>query len=211
MGKATDSDFLGRDLCVSPRAISSDLYRRGGGGDGASGAGLEIFWGVASSPFGEALLLAAEGGEKGEGGVLGLAFGSSEGEARGRILDEMRSSLPRAVYREEPGVVAPFMAEIFGGSGGASVGLILLGTAFQLRVWRGLLEIPVGRTTDYASLAERIGAGVSSARAVGLAVGRNPVSYVVPCHRVLRRDGGLGGYRWGMDRKRAMLACEGSL
>lgn len=84
----------------------------------------------------------------------------------------------------------------------------LTGTPFQLAVWNALLEIPSGQTTTYAQIAASIGKP-KAVRATGTAIGNNPIAYMVPCHRVLRADGGIGGYRWGNDLKRMMLASEG--
>jgi len=85
--------------------------------------------------------------------------------------------------------------------------LRLRGTEFQVRVWRALRQIPAGHTTSYADLARRIGQP-SAVRAVANACGANPVAILVPCHRIVRSDGSLGGYRWGVERKRALLAAE---
>ena len=85
--------------------------------------------------------------------------------------------------------------------------LVMIGTDFDVRVWEALLKIPMGRAVSYTDIARHIGAPTAS-RAVGSAVGRNPISFVVPCHRVLRGDGSLGGYHWGLTRKRALIGWE---
>ena len=87
------------------------------------------------------------------------------------------------------------------------VRLVMIGTDFDVRVWETLLKIPMGRAVSYTDIARHIGAP-SASRAVGSAVGRNPISFVVPCHRVLRGDGSLGGYHWGLTRKRALIGWE---
>ena len=87
------------------------------------------------------------------------------------------------------------------------VRLVLIGTDFEVRVWETLLRIPMGRAVTYADIARHLGQPTAS-RAVGTAVGRNPISFVVPCHRVLRSDGNLGGYHWGLTRKRALIGWE---
>jgi AraC family transcriptional regulator of adaptative response/methylated-DNA-[protein]-cysteine methyltransferase len=99
--------------------------------------------------------------------------------------------------------------EIFASDGKEQreIGLHLLGTPWQIKVWQALLAIPSGRVTTYRTIAEKIGSSQAS-RAVGTAVGRNPISYLIPCHRVLGSDGALHGYHWGLPRKRAMLAFE---
>ena len=89
----------------------------------------------------------------------------------------------------------------------AAVRLVMIGTDFDVRVWETLLKIPMGRAVSYTDIARHIGAP-SASRAVGSAVGRNPISFVVPCHRVLRGDGSLGGYHWGLTRKRALIGWE---
>jgi AraC family transcriptional regulator of adaptative response/methylated-DNA-[protein]-cysteine methyltransferase len=92
---------------------------------------------------------------------------------------------------------------------GLELPLDVRGTAFQQRVWQALREIPPGRTASYAEIAERIGQP-KSVRAVAQACGANPLAVAIPCHRVVRRDGGLSGYRWGVERKRTLLQREGS-
>ena len=93
------------------------------------------------------------------------------------------------------------------GAGNQPVRLVMIGTDFDVRVWETLLKIPMGRAVSYTDIARHIGAP-SASRAVGSAVGRNPISFVVPCHRVLRGDGSLGGYHWGLTRKRALIGWE---
>ncbi len=177
-----------------------DLFIRWEGmtpGDYArKGRGLAISWGWFSSPFGEVLAMGTERG------LCGLAFAAETG--RGPAMADMRSRWPDATYSEDPETVRAAVEAAFGGG---EVTLAPIGGPFQIKVWEALLEVPTGHVTTYAEIARRIGAP-GAARAVGTAVGRNPISWLIPCHRALRRDGGLGGYHWGLPVKRAMLAYE---
>jgi len=179
------------DLCLKIEAMTPGDYAKGG-------AGVEILYGFHPSPFGIALILATAKG------VCGLAFGD-EGEEK-RIFADMRSRWPKANYREAHALTAKIAAQIFAKSAG-DLSVHLMGTPWQVKVWQALLAIPPGRFSTYGAVAERIGSE-SAARAVGTAVGRNPISWLIPCHRVLASDGSLNGYHWGLERKRAMLALE---
>jgi AraC family transcriptional regulator of adaptative response/methylated-DNA-[protein]-cysteine methyltransferase len=143
-----------------------------------------------------------------ERGVCLIAFADRPGE----LDQELRRRFPQAQVSPPDehlrGMTAAVVSAVDAG-GGTDIPLDLLGTAFQQRVWRALREIPAGTTTTYAELARRIGAP-RAVRAVGTACGANPVAVIVPCHRVVRGDGGLGGYRWGLARKKALLARERS-
>ncbi len=117
---------------------------------------------------------------------------------------------PRAHYVNAPERTAPLADSVFDPttwSANHPIRLMLIGTAFEVRVWQALLRIPIGRAVSYSDIAHHLG-NPKAMRAVGTAVGRNPISFVVPCHRVLRTDGALGGYHWGLTRKRAMLGWE---
>jgi AraC family transcriptional regulator of adaptative response/methylated-DNA-[protein]-cysteine methyltransferase len=142
-----------------------------------------------------------------ERGVCLIAFGDqAEGLER-----ELGERFPEARVEPADGALerlaSAVVAAADGAGSAADVPLDLLGTAFQQRVWRALRDIPRGTTTTYAELARRIGAP-RAVRAVGTACGANPVAVLIPCHRVVRGDGGLGGYRWGLTRKKALLARE---
>jgi AraC family transcriptional regulator of adaptative response/methylated-DNA-[protein]-cysteine methyltransferase len=169
------------------------------------GAGLDIAYGFHASPFGEALLLMTEGG------LCGLAFVDKEGGHDPQAaLDDMAARWPRARFREAPCEVQALAARIFPAHGAPYdqvVPLTLIGTPFDLQVWQSLLQIPIGQLVSYTQIAQHLG-HPSASRAVGTANGRNPISFVVPCHRALRGDGSLGGYYWGLTRKRAMIAWE---
>jgi AraC family transcriptional regulator, regulatory protein of adaptative response / methylated-DNA-[protein]-cysteine methyltransferase len=177
--------------------ICDDVRRRG--------VGLEIAYGFHACPFGEALVMLAEGG------VCGLAFiDDGAGEGWRVALDDMIGRWPRASFREEPMETGAVAARVFDASGADRheiVPVVLIGTPFDVRVWQTLLAIPMGRLVSYADIARHLGRP-SASRAVGTANGRNPISFIVPCHRALRGDGTLGGYYWGLARKRALIAWE---
>ena len=186
------------DLMVTYTAMTpGDVKRRG--------EGLDIAYGFHDCPFGDALVMMTEHG------VCGIGFVDEDaGQTRREALDDMIGRWPRAHYREAPGETGSVAAQIFGssdGGAGGAVRLVLIGTDFDVRVWEALLRIPMGRAVSYTDLARHIGRP-SAPRAVGSAVGRNPISFVVPCHRVLRGDGNLGGYHWGLTRKRALIGWE---
>ena len=186
------------DLFVTQEAMTPGDFKR-------RGAGLEIAYGWHETPFGEAVLLATERG------VAGLAFVNEDaGEGRREALGDMTRRWPAAHYVEAPERTAPHVASIFGAADqrpDQPVRLVLIGTDFEVRVWQTLLHVPMGRAVSYADIARHLGSPAAS-RAVGSAVGRNPISFVVPCHRVLRGDGSLGGYHWGLTRKRALIGWE---
>lgn len=186
------------DLFVSHEAMTPGDYKR-------RGEGLEMAYGFHASPFGEALLIATERG------LAGLAFvDEDKGQTRQDALADMMQRWPKARYIEAPRKTAPHAKVIFDAAGWSReqpVRLVMIGTDFDVRVWQTLLKIPMGRAVSYTDIARHIGAP-SASRAVGSAVGRNPISFVVPCHRVLRGDGSLGGYHWGLTRKRALIGWE---
>ncbi|MCV2446489.1 methylated-DNA--[protein]-cysteine S-methyltransferase [Paracoccus sp. DMF] len=142
----------------------------------------------------------------GAGGALwGLGF---VGEmAPDAVLADLMARWPGARAVEAPEALAPAITALLSDSGEITVALS--GTDFQLAVWRALAEVPAGQVISYAMLAERIGRP-RALRAVGTAVGQNPVSWAIPCHRVTRTDGSIGGYHWGAAVKRALLAREGA-
>jgi AraC family transcriptional regulator of adaptative response/methylated-DNA-[protein]-cysteine methyltransferase len=159
-------------------------------------------FGFHPSPFGETIIVAANGA------LTGLGF-VDDGD-RDAALADMRRRWPWATYREDPAVTELLAARIFdsaGLQGGAPLRILLIGTDFERRVWEALLRIPCGCAVTYSDLALSLG-NPKACRAVGAAVGRNPISFVVPCHRVLGRSGALTGYHWGTIRKRAMLGWE---
>ncbi|HEY3450232.1 MAG TPA: methylated-DNA--[protein]-cysteine S-methyltransferase [Myxococcales bacterium] len=181
------------DLFVNVYAATPAQVRDGG-------AGLDVRYGFAPTPFGEALF-----GHTGRG-LCALAFT----EDRAAALGELRERWPGARLTRDDTAARACGERIFEASRRSQkepLTLHLVGTNFQLRVWEALLRVPFGAATSYEDLGERAGVP-GSARAVGAAVGANAVGYVIPCHRVLRASGALGGYRWGVDRKRTILAWE---
>ncbi len=157
---------------------------------------MEIRWGVSDSPFGKMFLA------RSPRGITHLSFFDGE---ETESLDVLRKDWTNASLMRDDKLAATVACEIFktGGEFRAHV----KGTPFQQKVWKALLGISDGRLSTYARLAAGIGMEGAS-RAVGNAVGANRISYLIPCHRVVRTGGGLGGYRWGAERKRAMLAAE---
>ena len=185
------------DLFVTLDAVTPGEYRD-------SGAGLLMSAGFHDSPFCEVLIATTDRG------VAGLAFHDGNRKA---ALRDLAARWPNATIEERPRVTAPIATRIFTAleirdpEGIVPLGLLVRGTNFQVKVWRALLQIPVGSVATYEDIATAIGAP-SAVRAVGTAIGRNPVAFLIPCHRVIRTTGALGGYRWGLSRKRAMLAWE---
>jgi AraC family transcriptional regulator of adaptative response/methylated-DNA-[protein]-cysteine methyltransferase len=166
------------------------------------GSGVTIRYGFHPTPFGECLIAVTSRG------VCHLAF--VQRDDRRAALDVLAREWPEAELVPDQQATRKAAAQAFPPPGSSPVPALSLhvrGTNFQLKVWRALLAIPVGSVTTYGDLAAAIGDPKAS-RAVGTAVGSNPVSYLIPCHRVIRATGELGGYAWGPDRKRAMLALE---
>jgi AraC family transcriptional regulator, regulatory protein of adaptative response / methylated-DNA-[protein]-cysteine methyltransferase len=186
------------DLFVSHEAMTPGDFKR-------RGEGLDLTYGFHASPFGDALLIATERG------VAGLAFvDEDKGQSRQDVLAEMMSRWPKGRFAEASDKTALHAKQIFSPatwSKDRPVRLVMIGTDFEVRVWETLLRIPMGRAVSYSDIARHLGQPTAS-RAVGSAVGRNPISFVVPCHRVLRGDGSLGGYHWGLTRKRALIGWE---
>ncbi|MGA8497013.1 MAG: bifunctional helix-turn-helix domain-containing protein/methylated-DNA--[protein]-cysteine S-methyltransferase [Xanthobacteraceae bacterium] len=183
------------DLFVTHEAMSPGEWKSGG-------EGLAVFFGFHPSPFGSALVMATERG------LAGLAF-ADPGEERAALAD-MKARWPRAAYVEDSARTAAIARRIFDSSQWQQdnpLRVVLIGTDWEVRVWETLLQIPMGRLTTYSDIASKIHKP-AAARAVGAAVGKNPVSFVVPCHRVVGKSGDLTGYHWGITRKRAMLGWE---
>lgn len=170
------------------------------------GAGMEITYGVAETLFGWAFMA------KTRKGVCRLQFMAAPGEQRW-ALAELQRLWPQ-VRMEQSDLMARELAEMFipdAGIGATArhspLRLQVFGTNLQVRVWQALLAIPSGGVVTYSDIAGRVG-NPAAVRAVANAIGANPVAYLIPCHRVLRKNAGLGGYRWGVARKQAMLAWE---
>ena len=169
-------------------------YRKGG-------AGAEIGYAFGRSRLGEVLVAATPQG------VCFVALGDS----KGKLVAELEADFPAAEFREDAGRLGQGLDEVLrriaGAEPAAALPLDIRCTAFQRRVWQALTEIPLGQTRTYSELAASLGAPKAQ-RAVGRACATNPVSILVPCHRAVREDGGLGGYRWGLKKKQALLAAE---
>ncbi len=183
------------DLFVTHEAMSPGEWKSGG-------EGLTIAYGFHPSPFGTALVMVTDRG------LAGLAFADA-GEEKAALAD-MRSRWPRAAYGEDSARTAPIAQRIFDSKlwrKDRPLRVVLIGTDFEVRVWETLLQIPMGRATTYSDIAAKLEKPKAS-RAVGAAVGKNPLSFVVPCHRVLGKSGDITGYHWGLTRKRAMLGWE---
>lgn len=181
------------DLLVSCEAVTPGEYR-------ARGAGVDIGYGIHPTPFGSALLAATSRG------VCRLSFLGPRSERE--EIAALRAEWPEARIRGNPAATSPYVHRIFSAAAPrAPLTVLLNGTNFQIKVWEAMLRVPPGAVTTYARLAQSIGAP-RAARAVGAAVGRNPLAYVIPCHRVLRSLGETGDYRWGAARKKALLAWE---
>jgi len=166
----------------------------------AQGSGLALNYGWFEGPFGPMLVIGTDRG------ICGLAFCAEIGPEA--AFEDMRQRWPLANYIENPAALAPWIASVFGAADGApKTPLNLIGAPFQIKVWEALLAIPSGTVTTYSEIATKIGSP-KAVRAVGTAVGRNPISWLIPCHRAMRKSGGLGGYHWGLPVKRAMLAYE---
>ena len=186
------------DLFVSHEGMSPGAYK-------AKGKGLIIRYGFHDCPFGKALLMMTAHG------ICGLAFADPGAEAES--LADMRRRWPEANYLEDPVATAPPVARIFDPGRWAAdspLRIVFIGTDFETRVWQTLLRIPLGKATTYSDIAGHLG-NPNASRAVGTAVGRNPISFVVPCHRVLGKSGSLCGYHWGLTRKQAILGWEAGL
>jgi AraC family transcriptional regulator, regulatory protein of adaptative response / methylated-DNA-[protein]-cysteine methyltransferase len=183
------------DLFVTHEAMSPGDYK-------SRGKGLTIRYGYHLSPFGIALVMVTDRG------LAGLAFCDQGGERA--AFDDMSSRWPNACYVEDLSATTPYAGRVFEPSrwrADEPLRVVLIGTDFQVRVWEALLKIPMNRARTYSSIAAEIGNPAAS-RAVGAAVGANPVSFVVPCHRALGKSGALTGYHWGLTRKRAILGWE---
>ncbi|GAB4453631.1 MAG: bifunctional helix-turn-helix domain-containing protein/methylated-DNA--[protein]-cysteine S-methyltransferase [Anaerolineales bacterium] len=191
---------LGRlhELFITTEAVSSGEYK-------SRGAGVTIRYGIHPSPFGKCLIATTERG------ICHLSFvQTSEGDAIDSLVEEWTQAEVIEDYKATAPLVRPIFELQYGVRRGEPLKVYLRGTNFQLKVWEALLQIPPGAATTYEGLAERIGMP-QAARAVGAAVGRNPIAVLIPCHRVIRKVGDFGKYRYGAPRKKALLAREFSL
>lgn len=184
------------DLIVKLEAMSPAEYA-------AEGAGVHIDYGLANTPFGRMVCGLTERG------VCHLAFIGTQ-QTRTAVAAEVQAAWPGASLHWSPQAAERLAERLWPVSGARrehEIAVHVRGTNFQLRVWRALLDLAPAQATNYGELARRIRHG-KAARAVGSAVGANPVAWLIPCHRVIRSGGVLGDYHWGPERKRAMLAWE---
>ncbi|HEY9840223.1 MAG TPA: methylated-DNA--[protein]-cysteine S-methyltransferase [Candidatus Obscuribacterales bacterium] len=181
------------DLCVECEAVTpGDVRRRG--------EGLVMDWGIHETPFGPALIALTDKG------ICELAFLPDKRHKGKTPAQGLAAKWPGAVLIENPARTAAVLERVFSAEPGPLT-LYLRGTNFQIQVWKALLGIPAGQVVSYQAISRWLGQPAAM-RAVGSAVGQNPISYLIPCHRVLRSDGGIGGYAGGTVRKRILLACE---
>ena len=183
------------DLFVTHEAMSPGEWKSGG-------EGLKLRYGFHASPFGTAVVMATDRG------LAGLALADA-GTQRAALAD-MKGRWPKAAYVEDAAATAPLARRIFDSTQWRPeqpLRVVLIGTDWEVRVWQALLKIPMGKLATYSGIAGKV-CTPAAARAVGAAIGKNPICFVVPCHRVVGKTGELTGYHWGLTRKRAMLGWE---
>jgi AraC family transcriptional regulator of adaptative response/methylated-DNA-[protein]-cysteine methyltransferase len=179
------------DLFIAQEsATPGDVRRRG--------AGLTLHYGHAPTPFGPALFAATERG------LAGLGFEVTSGTS---ALQDMQSRWPLAHWVHDDDYVRPYVERAFGAGTGDPIPIDLIGSPFHIQVWKALLAIPPGETVNYGHIARAVGKP-RAYQATGSAIGANPISWLIPCHRVIASDGRLAGYHWGLERKAAMLGIE---
>ena len=179
------------DLFIAHEAVTPGDARR-------RGEGLTLRWGFAPTPFGRGLFVVAPRGLA----ALGFA-GPGEDDA---AFDDVYRRYPAANWLRDDAAAAAMAVQAFGGEEGP-VPLVLIGPPFHVQVWKALLRIPAGSTASYSQVATWAG-NPGAFRATGAAIGANPISLLIPCHRAISSDGRLTGYHWGLDRKAAMLGIE---
>ncbi len=187
---------LGRlhDLFVTTEAVTPGEYKSGG-------AGVTIRYGIHPTPFGKCLIATTERG------ICHLSFvQTSEGNAIDDLVADWKQAKMIEDHRSTVGLIEPIF-DLRYSHRGKPLNVHLRGTNFQLKVWEALLQVPAGEVTTYAGIASRIG-NPGAVRAVGTAVGHNPIAVLIPCHRVIRKVGEFGNYRYGALRKKALLARE---
>lgn len=182
------------DLFITRQAMSPGAYKM-------RGEGLSLNYGFCQTLFGTCLLILHEGH------IAGLSF--CDRDTKEETLQDMRARWPKAEFTEAAGVIAQKAGVLFRHNSGQPIKLVLIGSDFDISVWEALTHIPAGSLVTYSDIAKKLGKP-KAVRAVASSVGRNPVSYYVPCHRVLRRGGMLGGYHWGLSRKCALIGWENS-
>ena len=180
------------DLFVGIEAVTPHEYKTGG-------AGLEIFYGFHPTPFGECLIAVTERG------ICALTFITDDTQEK--ELAQLKNNWQSAIIKHNQERTAPFIKQIFEQGAGNKIKILIQGTNFQLKVWEALLKIPQGAVSTYAEIAKVI-ENPKAVRAVGTAIGSNPVAYLIPCHRVIRKEGETGMYHWGATRKKMMIGRE---
>jgi AraC family transcriptional regulator of adaptative response/methylated-DNA-[protein]-cysteine methyltransferase len=199
LGVSLDTGLSGpgrlHDLLVSVEGVTPGEFK-------GRGAGLDLIYGFQDSPFGPCLVGITPRG------ICHMAF--VQGPGKRAALQELRARWPVARVRLDPDASARAVRSLFAPKRGSRLSAVVRGTPFQIKVWEALLRIPSGRVSSYGRVAADIGRA-GAARAVGSAVGQNPVAYLIPCHRVILETGAVGEYHWGSIRKKAMLAREGAV
>jgi AraC family transcriptional regulator of adaptative response/methylated-DNA-[protein]-cysteine methyltransferase len=182
------------DLFVSYEAMTPAEFK-------AKGAGLSVYYGIHETPFGECLIAITERG------ITDFRF--LEEESKPLIIKEIQQDFEKAKLIFDNNLTKPFIEQIFYENSNANepIKVLMRGTNFQIKVWEALLQIPFGQMLSYETIANAIGKPTAQ-RAVGTAIGSNRLGYIIPCHRVLQKVGGIGGYRWGTTRKKAILGWE---
>ena len=203
MNASYDSGLSGasrlHDLFIKQEAMSPGQYKK-------LAYGMVIRYGWHQSIFGDILIMITDKG------LCGLAFLDDRGHSA--CFKDMADRWPRAIMTEDITATAVYLDQIFNRQDGnitsetKPLRILLKGTDFQIKIWQALLSLPAGSLSSYGNLAKNIGLKPNAARAVGTAVGMNPISWLIPCHMVIRKSGALGGYRWGLARKIAMLGYE---
>ncbi|RAI99452.1 AraC family transcriptional regulator of adaptative response/methylated-DNA-[protein]-cysteine methyltransferase [Chitinophaga skermanii] len=180
------------DLFVTLEAVTPQEFKE-------AGRGVTIHYGFQATPFGECFIAVTNRG------ICGLEFIQEENHQA--ILENFKKDWKNAIFKEDSQLAASYVQKIFHGDGKEKLNVIVKGTNFQVKVWEALLRIPPGELTTYSQIAQSI-EKAGAERAVGNAVGSNPIAFLIPCHRVIRKEGALGGYHWGITRKQAILGCE---
>ncbi len=178
------------DLMVTYEAVTPGEWKSGD---------IEITYGIHTSPFGWCIIGITRRG------ICYLSFSDTKDDRRASAL--IQDAWPAATIVRDDAVTRSYVGQMFSSSGKKALHLLIQGTNFQIKVWEALLAIPAGTTTSYAGIASAIGSP-KAVRAAGTACGKNKIAYLIPCHRVLTSNGGIGGYRWGVARKEALLAWE---
>lgn len=179
------------DLFVNIEAVTPQEYK-------TQGSGIEIEYGIHNTPFGECLIATTPRG------ICSLNFLENN---KDELLKNLISHWENASIKENARSTKQVMENIFSADKKQEIKLLVKGTTFQIKVWEALLKIPFGAVTTYQNIANSIG-NPKANRAVGTAVGSNPVAYLIPCHRVIRQEAVIGDYRWGTLRKKALIGWE---